>query len=123
MLIKTGQKELFVNADLVTRVVNNGQQGLLIFYVGKAEPEPFEQHTFGDASFIPSFLRQLRDDHRFAGLGAGPHGPSEYVNFNHVRRVILEGGKATVYFPNGQTTYQGRDHDTIALRIGSRLPR
>jgi hypothetical protein len=120
MLIKCMQKEIFINADLVTRVVNNGQDGLLIFYAGKAEPEPFDNHTSGDVAAVSYVVRQLREDNRFLGLGAGPHGPSEYVNFNHVRQVILEGEKATVYFLNEQKTYQGRDYDALAYRVGSR---
>jgi hypothetical protein len=117
MLIKCGQKEIFVNANIIAKVVDNGEDGMQVFYMGNAQQERFTPQTFGDASFMPNFRRQLQADGSFIRLGSGPN--YEYVNFSNVRRVVLEGGKETVYFPNDQQTYQGGlVYDAIVERVG-----
>jgi hypothetical protein len=117
MFIKCGQKEIFVNVNIIAKVVDNGEDGMQVLYAANAQPERFTPQTFGDASFIPNFRRQLQADGSFTRLGSGPN--YEYVNVNNVRRIVLEGGKATVYFPNDQQTYEGQlVYDAIVERVG-----
>jgi hypothetical protein len=116
MQIASDGKRIYINTDLIERVVDHGEDGLEVMYAGDPRPEWFTPETLGAASLVLSFRLNLRDDVRFAGLGAGPDGPTEYVNFNHVRLVILDGQKATVIFPSARKTYEGSDLEGIVGR-------
>src|ERR1700730_15802460 len=117
MIVRGKRAEIFINADHIARVIDEGEDGVQVIYAGNPRPEGFNRTTFNDDGIIPDFLAQLGADSRFTPLGSGRNGPTEYVNFNNVIRVILEGQTATVQFPNEQRTYSGRDYEQIARRV------
>jgi hypothetical protein len=121
-MIVTGERAVFfINADQIARVIDEGEDGVQVIYVGNPRPEVFNRQTGMDEVFIQNFLSQVGEDSRFTPLRRVPRGPTEYVNFNNARKVILEGQTktATVSFPNGEQTYEGLDYDEISRRVSA----
>ena len=119
MIVKGKRVELFIDADHIARVVDDGEDGVSVFYWGNPHQDGFNRDTFHDDGIIPAFLAQLRKDDRFTPLGTGRSGPAEYVNFSNVRRVILQGGTAIVQFADEQRDYRGQDYEAIAKRVNA----